>query len=188
VRITRRFRRIVPFVVALLLAGACGGAEDPQSFGSSEGGAAPVGDRVQHDGLSIELPSGWEGRVLPLDHPSAVLQAANFEFVPVGTELRVGELDPIKAMTAEHVLVTILPCGLVSFEVAARPAPEQMAVDELTFLPSGHPRVPSGHAFAHGSFEFDDRCLRIEVDFGTRSPAAMQTTMVNDVLASLSVA
>jgi hypothetical protein len=84
--------------------------------------------------------------------------------------------------------VAILPCGLLSFEEAAQSAPEQIALDELTFLPAGDPRIPRSHAFAHGSFEFGDRCLRIEADFGSTDPPPLLTKMVNEVLSSLSVA
>ena len=112
-----------------------------------------------------------------------MLQAANFELEPAP-----GGEDPIKAMTSEDVLVTILPCGLVSFEEAARTAPEELALAALTFLPAGHARVPRGHAFAHGSFEFDERCLRIEADFGAAPASRDLGEAVDDVLRSLVVA
>ena len=117
---------------------------------TAEASITPNELRLEHHGVSIELPNGWQGRVIPLD----VLQTANFEFVPVSVELLPGEEDSLKTMTAQHALVAILPCGLVSFEQPPRPAPERVSLDDLTFLPSGHPRVPHGHAFAHGSFDF----------------------------------
>lgn len=177
--------RIAVLALAGLLAAGCGAAEDPRSAAAGE--AAPGRERLEHNGVSIELPDGWEGRVLALDYPSAVLQAANFAFVPVGVELPPGEEDPIKAMTDEHVLLAVLPCGIVSFEEPPRPAPTRLTLDKLTFLPRGHPRVPRGHAFAHGSFEFTSRCLRIEVDFGAALPPLALKKMANEVLASLSV-
>jgi hypothetical protein len=193
----RPFVQIVPFAAVLLFATACGAAEDRESAPSGEAAGSGVtgglagevpAPRLEHDGVSIELPSGWEGRVLPLDYPSAVLQAANFEFVPVGEELSPGEDDPIKAMTAQHALVAVLPCGIVSFEEPPRPAPERVSLDNLTFLPDGHPRVPRGHAFAHSSFEFSGRCLRVEADFGGAPPSRKLKDTVNAILASLSVA
>jgi hypothetical protein len=145
---------------------------------------APEADRLEGAGVSIELPTGWQGRVLI----PAVVQVANFEFVPVGISLPPGEEDPIKAMTAKHALVSVLPCGLVSWEEAAHAAPKQIALDDLTFLPEKDPRVPWRHARAHGSFEFGERCLDIEVDFGAAQPLRTLTNTVNDVLASLVVA
>lgn len=168
------FTGIGLLAAAVLLATACSVAESDRS-------------ELERDGVSIELPDGWDGRLLA-DDSSAVLQAANFKLLPVGTtELPAGEKDPIKAMTAENVLVTIVPCGLVSWEDAANPAPEHITLEELSYLPASHPRLPSGHAFAYRSFLFEDRCLRIEVDFGAAPPSRMLKEMVNEVLASLSV-
>jgi hypothetical protein len=145
----------------------------------------PKGNRLEYDGMSIELPKGWEGRVIS----PGVIQAANFKFVPVGIDLPPGEEDPIKAMTAKHALLTILPaCGLVSFETTARAAPKQMSLDELTFFPADHPRVPWRHALAQGSFRFGDRCVHIEVDFGATPPQPGLTKIANEMLRSLSVA
>lgn len=190
--------QIVPFAAALLFATACGAAEDRESAPSGEAplaGELPA-PRLEHDGVSIELPSGWEGRVRPLDYSSAkrarvspgMLQAANFEFVPLGEELPPSEEDPIKAMTAQHALVAVLPCGMVSFEEPPQPAPERVSLDNLTFLPDGHPRIPRGHALAHASFDFSGRCLRVEADFGGAPPARKLKDTVDAILASLSVA
>lgn len=193
----RPLARIVPFAAAFLLAAACGAAEDRESSSSGEATGSGIARgltpevsvaRLEHDGVSIELPNGWKGRVLRLDYPSAVLQAANFEFVSVGVELPPGEEDPIKAMTAQDALVAILPCGIVSFEEPPRPAPERVSLDNLTFLPTGHPRVPRRHAFAHGSFDFSGRCLRVEADFGGAPPRRKLKDAVNAILASVSVA
>ena len=190
---TTSFTRIVPFAAALLLAVACGSAEDRGSARSGEatGSGAARGlasevpsRRLEHAGVSIELPKGWRGRVLA----PGLLQAANFDLAPVGQELPPGEEDPIKAMAAEHALVTILPCGLVSFEEPPRPAPSQVSLHDLTFLPPGHPRIPVGHAFAHGSFDFSGRCLRVEADFGGAPPRQQLKDAVDDITASLSVA
>lgn len=183
----------MPFAAALLLAIACGSAEDresavsadaPGSRGARSLPAGASGQRLERAGVSIELPKGWRGRVLE----PGLLQAANFDFAPAGQELPPGEEDPIKAMTVNHALVTILPCGLVSFEEPPRPSPSHLSLDGLTFLPPGHPRIPVGHAFAHGSFELSGRCLRVEADFGGARPRQQLRAAVNDILASLSVA
>jgi hypothetical protein len=190
---TRPFAHIVPFAAALLLGTACGSAEDRESApsrqaaGSSAAGGLKAeisGSRLEHNGVSIELPEGWRGRVLA----PGLLQAANFDFAPVGQELPPGEEDPIKAMTAKHALVMILPCGLESFEEPPRTAPPYLSLHDLTFLPPGHPRIPVGHAFAHCSFDFSGRCLRVEADFGGAPPATKLKDAVNAILASLSVA
>ena len=91
-------------------------------------------------------------------------------------------------MTAHQALMMIVPCGIVSFEEPPRPAPERVSLDNLRFLPSGHLRIPVGHAFAHGSFDFSGRCLRIEADFGSAPPEPELKDAVNEALGSLLVA
>lgn len=185
---TGRFAQIALFAAVLTFASACGAAADHASAPSGERGSGTAAKvpakRLEHGGVSIQLPNGWQGRVLR----PGLLQAANFKFAPVGVELPPGEEDPIKAMTTQHALIVILPCGLVSFEEPPRPAPERISLADLTFLPSGHPRVPRGHAFAHGSFDLSGRCLGIEADFGGAPPPPELKDTVNAILASLAVA
>lgn len=175
--------RVISILLAVLLATSCGAAGDRQSVASE----AAEGDPLKYDGISFELPEQWDGRTLPLGASAAVLQAANFKLLPAGIELRPGEEDPIKAMTADHVLLTVAPCGIVNDKGPGRPAPKGINLHDLSFLPAGHPRIPRGHAIAQGSFDFDERCLRIVVDFGGTHSAARLREAVNEVLASLSV-
>lgn len=184
-----RFVQIALFAAALSFASACGATADRESPPNGEragsGTAVEVPAlKLEHGGVSIQVPNGWQGDVLQ----PGLIRAANFKLAPVGVELPPGEEDPIKAMTRKHVLVVILPCGLVSFEEPPRPAPERISLGELTFLPSNHPRVPRGHAFAHGSFDFSSRCLRVEADFGGAPPPRELKDAVNAVLGSLSIA
>jgi hypothetical protein len=172
----RPFFRTVLFAAALLVTAACGAAEEREPGANGESASG-----LEHDGISIDLPKGWQGRILALDYPSAILQAANFD-------LARRDEDPIKAMSRQHALVTILPCSLVGFEHAPRPGPDRLSLQDLTFLPKGHVRVPHRHAFAHGSFDFSGRCLRVEADFGAAPPEPGLTESVDAILASLSVA
>jgi hypothetical protein len=149
--------------------------------------------RLEHGGVSLEIPAGWDGRVLFLDPrgASGLLQVANFELPPnegfaPPQELPPGDVDPIKAMGAEDILMSILPCAALPGTGPSRPAPERIALDRLTFRPAGDPSVPRGHALAEGAFRFGERCLRIEIDFGG-PPGVSLRKRVDDVLASLSV-
>jgi len=151
------------------------------------------GRRLEHRGVSLALPAGWDGRVLFLDPQgtSGLLQGANFELPPnegfaPPQELPPGEVDPIKAMTAEDVLITILPCAALPGTGPGRPAPARISLDSLSFRSAGDPSVPRGHALAEGAFRFGERCLRIEVDFGGPPSDSLQKR-VDDVLASLIV-
>lgn len=150
--------------------------------------------RLEHSGVSLEIPDGWDGRVLFLDPQGAsgLLQVANFELPPnegfaPPQELPPGEVDPIKAMAAEDVLVTVLPCTALPGTDSGRPAPERIALDVLSFRSPGDPSVPRGHALAEGTFNFGKRCLRIQVDFGSRPPPDRLEKRIDEVFASLSV-
>lgn len=155
--------------------------------------ADPKARKLEHEGVSLEIPPAWDGRVLFLDlqGASALLQVANFELPPnegfaPPQELPPGEVDPIKAMAPGDVLLTILPCESLPAAGPGRPAPDRISLDSLSFLSGDYPRVPRGHALAEGSFRFGERCLRIEADFGG-APSALLKTRVDEVLASLSV-
>jgi hypothetical protein len=143
--------------------------------------------RLARNGVSISVPAGWDGRMLFRDAAGSwgvIFQTANFElpanegFEPP-QELPPGEEDPIKAMDADDVLITI-----VSDEATG--APGAITLDQLWFLPEATPRVPHGHTLAEGSFCYGARCLRIEVDFGGLPQPALERA-VNRVLASLDV-
>ena len=150
----------------------------------------PPARRLNRNGVSIAIPTGWDGRMLFRDAAGSggvIFQVGNFElpsnegFEPP-QELPPGEEDPIKAMDAGDVLITV-----VSDEPTGEPAPEPITVDQLRFLPQAAPRVPRGHTLAERSFCYGARCVRIEIDFGGELEPAL-TSAVNHVLASLAVA
>jgi hypothetical protein len=204
--IVQRAPRFFVWIAVVILASACQGSEEraglPEppgspvatSSGSIEGsvepdGTVPVaeGAVLSHDGVSIQLPDEWDGRVLFLDPQgeSALLQAANFDLPdraglePPG-ELAPGEKDPIKAMAGDNVLITLLPGTGVPLDPPVEIRPPD-------FLPAGHPRIPRGHALAQRAFCLAQRCFSVEVDFA-RSPADPDLLrQVNTLLATLEV-
>ena len=89
-------------------------------------------------------------------------------------------------MTADDVLVTVVPCSALPGMGPGRPAPAQISLDSLAFRAAGDPRIPRGHALADGSFRFGEQCLTIQVDFGDPPTSSLQKR-VDDLLASLSV-
>jgi hypothetical protein len=145
--------------------------------------------RLRRNGVSINVPAGWDGRMLFRDAAGSwgvLFQVGNFELPPnEGFEppraLPPGEEDPIKAMETGDVLITI-----ASDEPTGEPASGAIMLDRLRFLPATTPRVPHGHRLAEGSFCFGARCVGIEVDFGGRPQAALKSA-VGRVLASLEV-
>jgi hypothetical protein len=149
--------------------------------------------RLEHGGVSVDVPVSWDGRVLFLDPQgaSALLQVANFELPPNDgfappQQLPPGEVDPIKAMTAEDVFLTVFSRDALPGTGPGRAAPESVSLDDLSFRAVGDPSVPRGHALASEAVRFGERCLQIEVDFGGRPTASLET-QVDDVLASLVV-
>jgi hypothetical protein len=145
--------------------------------------------RLTRNGVSLAVPSGWDGRMLFRDAEGSwgvIFQVANFElpanegFEPP-EELPPGQEDPIKAMAASDVLIMV-----VSDEATGEPAPKAITLDHLRFLPEAAPRVPGGHVLAEGSFCYGERCVKIEVDFGGQPEPALERS-VNRVLASLEV-
>lgn len=89
-------------------------------------------------------------------------------------------------MTADDILLSILPCAALPGTGLGRPAPERISLESLAFRSAGDPSVPRGHAVAEAAFRFGERCLRIEVDFGG-VPTGLLRNRVDDVLASLVV-
>jgi hypothetical protein len=144
---------------------------------------------LSRNDISMAVPPRWDGRILFRDaagSQGAIFQVANFElpanegFEPP-QELLPGEEDPIKAMDAGDVLVTV-----VSDHSGGGPAPATITHDDLRSLPAGAPRVPHGHTLAARSFCYGARCVQIEVDFGGPAEPAL-VSGVDEVLASLEV-
>jgi hypothetical protein len=136
---------------------------------------AAARDRVVvRDGVRVQLPCGWHGRVLRDPGGSAlVIQFASFRFRVVHG------VDPIKAMRAGDVLVTLLRAGVGGR--AGRPL-----VRSADFVPRSA-ATPRGHAAARLSFCRSGRCFVLTADFG-RPPSAALVRRVNAVLATLRVA
>jgi hypothetical protein len=117
---------------------------------------------------------------------TAMLQVANFALPPnegfeAPDELPPGEVDPIKAMSGDDLLVMISPDQV--------PAPTRSLpprIGEESFLARGSPRIPHGHAIAEEAGCFRGKCVRIVVDFAS-PPSREQVEAANDVLASLTI-
>jgi hypothetical protein len=145
--------------------------------------------RVTRNGVSIAIPTGWDGRMLFRDAAGSwgvIFQIANFALPPnegfePPRELPPGQEDPIKAMGDGDVLITV-----ATDEVTGELTPGAVTLDRLRFLPAAAPRVPRGHRIAEGSFCYGKRCVRVEVDFGGRSDPPLSSA-VDAVLGSLVV-
>ena len=188
---------IAILTVALTLTSACGSVEAQESVAEEAGAVDSLPQepeattgfaRLEHAGTSIEVPAGWDGRLLFLepDGASALLQVANFElgeqdgFGPP-PELPPGEEDPIKAMSGADVLITLAATSFGEAEVG----PVSIGASDL--LPPG-PKIPRGHALAERSFCLQERCFDLTVDFASSPPDPAVIEDVNTVLSTLRVA
>jgi hypothetical protein len=168
---------------AVVLAAGCGGEGEPPA-------SQPERAELRHHGISIAVPKGWDGRVLYTDaagEGTVIFQVANFALPPnEGFEpprkLPPGEVDPIKAMAGEDMLVTI---STDQVAVGGRTGPPR--ISERSFLAPATLRIPHGHAIAEESACVDRRCVQVTVDFAS-PPSREQVDTANDVLASLAIA
>ena len=95
--------------------------------------------RLERNGMSIVVPGGWDGRMLFRDAAGSsgvIFQVANFELPPTKGSSRRGNCrpdkeDPIKAMDAGDVLVTV-----VSDETRGEPALEPIDRRQLRCVPA----------------------------------------------------
>lgn len=174
---------MVALAVCLILS-ACSREREAASSGALQ---AETTRRLERNGVSVGVPAGWDGRILFRDAAGSwgvIFQVANFELPPnegfePPRELPPGEEDPLKAMSASDVLVTV-----VGDEAGGDQAPATIALDDLR----NFSRVPRGHAGAERSFCYGERCLRVAVDFGARAPDPTLRTRVDEVLSWLVVA
>jgi hypothetical protein len=174
--------RIGACACAVVLAAGCGGEGDPPASHADR-------PELTHQGISIAVPAGWDGRVLFTDaagEGTVVFQVANFalptnEGIEPPRKLAPGEVDPIKAMAGDDLLVMI---STGQAAVAGRTDPP--LIGERSFLARGSPRIPHGHAVAEELGCVRGRCVRVTVDFAS-PPSRDQVAAANDVLASLTI-
>jgi hypothetical protein len=195
-----RLLRVFLCATAAFAASGCGDVDTTAEDAglTRTGTAAPVkastlrrDDRagwLSRNGVSVRVPDDWDGRILYRDQTGGwgvILQIANFglpanEGLEPPIELAPGKEDPIKAMTDGDVLVTI-----ATDEPNGTATRSPITIADLR--PVTGPRVPRGHRLAAESFCSAGSCVRVEVDFGGRSPNAALERRVEDVLASISI-
>lgn len=166
---------------AFLVAGCGGQGENPAS--------RPSGAKLSHQGISVAVPEGYDGRVLFTDaagEGAVIFQVANFALPPnEGFEapdaLPAGEVDPIKAMAGDDLLVMI---SSDQGTAPSRALPPR--ISQKSFLARGSPRIPHGHAMAEEAACFRERCVQVIVDFAS-PPSREQIDAANEVLASLTI-
>ena len=161
------------------------GQEKPHPPGLASGGTT-----VSGQGLSIELPEGWDGRIV--DNTSAafpVLQVANFTLgpIPPGHALADNERTsegPDQVVMVLQDLTSLCPCGgLPKFEPATPPF--ALSASEVGVGMEG---IPPGHDFARKTFTFGGRWFDLWVEFGSNPAPNGVLDQVNSVLQTLVIA
>jgi hypothetical protein len=187
----RRLRAAALVLILAFVAVSCSGGRSRPQADSQPVDTAPdeVGAAaLSHGGIAIDVPDGWDGRVLFLDPQGTrgLLQVANFELPPnegfeSSVELPEGERDSIKAMTNGDVLIAVMEAGR-----GAAPGSLPVSIRASDFLPHGSPEIPRGHALARRAVCLQEGCVRIEVDFGS-APDQIALGDVGRVLSTLRV-
>ena len=148
------------------------------------------GTVVRGQGLSIELPEGWDGRIV--DNSSSafpVLQVANFTLGPIrpGHALADNERTsegPDQVVMVLQDLTSQCPCGgLPKFEPATPPF--ALSASEVGVGMEG---IPPGHDFARKTFTFGGRWFDLWVEFGSNPAPNGVLDQVNSVLQTLVIA
>jgi hypothetical protein len=169
--------------VSAIVSMGCGGAaaEEPQRR-SAEARSVGV------DGISIELPPGWDGyatRIGP-DREVPVIWAANTPF----TEGSAGAEFP------QQTLAT-LPEDGVAVEVVGQPPPvgasrpllsTPLRLSDGYFLAEAYEGQPAAHVSTQIiEARLEGHALYVQVFFGRNQPTAAMRARADDVLASLTV-
>jgi hypothetical protein len=160
-----------------------GGGRQPAGLPSPD--SVPTGGRlIASDGVSVSLPAGWVGRTAVLPQGArtpglAWLQATNF---PIGRLVH-GE-DPLKAMSAGQVAVTITDR---TPEITHIPLRSGSPLTMSAAIPVPQAETPRGHLELELAPTIDSRPMIIDIDFGSRGAVRRLAPSVNRLLQTLRV-
>jgi hypothetical protein len=171
------------FLAAGALAGCGGAATGAQPVGPSRERAA-----IGVDGVSIELPGGWDGYAMRNADGTVTIWAANTAFAEVSARPEY-----------PHRTLASLPEDAVAVEIVTQPG----GIDPAAFPPLSPPiRLADGY-FLSDAFEgqpaphvssqivharLADTALYVQVYFGRNEPGEELRALANEVLATLTVA
>jgi hypothetical protein len=133
-------------------------------------------------GLTITLPSGWQGRIYKRRQGLPVFHAGNFR-LPFGDDD--GGTKAIKTMGKSSVLIVLLESeGTGGAHFRRLSAPPQVRRNDFLAMFEG---VPPSHAFARVLFTTRRRYFQVWVQFGIRPAPAGLLRQANHVLATLRI-
>jgi hypothetical protein len=152
--------------------------------GGDEGGLRPGGTVLEDHGLRLELPDGWNGRLVgpsPGGHRfPPYLHAANFSLPPRDTEIASAARD---AMAAGQVVVVLIEYrGGANFP----PVDPPIQLSPGDFTSSTETEDPM-HSMARVQFSIAGRSFDLLVDFAGQEPQDDLLREVNAAVATLEV-
>lgn len=144
--------------------------------------------QLSHNGISIEVPAGWDGRTLYLDQSGskAVLQMANFELPSHAEFSPPSELpsridDRIEAMSGSDLIITLAP------QDSGMPVSGSLTMSRHDLAPASVPHKPVGRALIEQALCFGAKCLQVSIIFGANPPDDSAYAQINAILATLAV-
>ena len=144
------------------------------------GGVTAVDGHLIGFGVSIQLPTAWDGRVsYDRTNLGPVVLLANVPLPTLGTNLfhaAMRQLKPGDAMVVLQEFIGVCPCR--GFEAASLP----ILIDERDFRTD--PGVPRAHAFADRAVLLGERAFYLWAEFGDRDPTSTLTA-ANEALDSI---
>ncbi len=146
--------------------------------------------RLALDGLSMQLPVGWDGFVKHLgpDNEAPAVYAANVSWPDVGQDVEKAAVRELfERLPRDGVVISAVSSWHATGRVArALPPPIELA--DGYFLPESYEGQPAPHVSTQLIFgRVADRFLNIQVFFGRNDPDEAMRDEANAVLATLAV-
>ena len=196
-RIERRHRFERGLIALVVIAGVVVPLMALRELGSDgeERSAVTAATELSSDGVSVDVPAGWNGRFMPVDgFPQEVLVVASVP-LPDGLDEDASELRAQLRSGNEGLL------WLVEYAALCPPCEDFKSVGSLDDLTvesgdlSGYPerRFPlavesiEGHAASSQLFELRGRFFDLRVEFGSTVPDGSRLAQVNAMITSISV-
>ena len=147
-------------------------------------------EKLTRQGLEIELPDGWDGRIYRREAEAGVatgraLHAANFALPPNLGDYAVGAIE---RMTTGDVLVVLIEFDPTSADQGLfrnEGLPESLAAGD--FSPTAMPRAIPGKTAAQWFFSSGGRAFCLYVVLGSHRERAEVLPLVNSVVGTLRI-
>lgn len=147
-------------------------------------------EKLTRQGLEIELPDGWDGRIYRREADGAAvtrraLHAANFALPPNPGDYAVGAVERMQPGDVLVVLLEFDPARAGAGLFRNEGLPTGLAATD--FSPTAMPRAIPGRTAAQWFFTLNGRALCLYVVLGSHQQRAEALPLVNAVVQTLKV-